>query len=67
MSDGEHQYAAERHRHAEDQGVRLRPAIGIGADRGLQHGRRDLVRQRQQSNLREAQVEVLFQDRVQRR
>ena len=50
----------------ERQRVRLRPAIGEQADQRLQQRRRELVGQRDQADLGEAQRELALQDRIHR-
>ena len=51
--------------HAHDQGVFLRMPVGKTPHQGLQNGRRDLVRQCQQANLRETELVAAFEQRVQ--
>ena len=66
-AEREQHHAAQREHHARGERVRLRPPIGVEADQRLQQRRRDLVHERDQTDLAEAQTEVLLEDRIDRR
>ncbi len=59
-------YADQRKGHAHAQRVRLGMLVGEGADDGLQHGGANLVRQRDDADLRETQMEFALEQRVDR-
>ncbi len=52
----------QRRTHAERQRVGLRLTVGVETDEGLQQRGRDLVGQRQQADLREAEIKPAFED-----
>lgn len=52
--------------HAKGQRIRLRPAVGSQANQRLQQRRRQLVGQRDEADLHEAQVKVALENRVHR-
>ncbi len=54
---GQQQQADQGKYHADGQGIRHGPAVGMPPDKGLQDGGRHLKRQRQQADLAEVQVE----------
>ncbi|CAM2158991.1 hypothetical protein PT2222_50047 [Paraburkholderia tropica] len=62
--DRHQQQAAEREAHADGQRIRHRALVRIDADERLQHRRRDLVRERDQADLRERQREVVLEHRI---
>ena len=53
--------------HADGQRIRLRPPVGVDSDGRLQQRGGELKRQRDQADLGEVQVELLFHQRVQSR
>ena len=60
------EHAAQGERHPGREGIRLRPPIGVEADRGLQQRCRDLVDQRDQTDLAEAEPEGLLDHGIDR-
>jgi hypothetical protein len=67
MRRGQHQQPGERERHPHTQRIRPGPPVGQQSDQRLKKRRRELIRQRDQPDLREIQMEPRLEQRVGRR
>ena len=67
MRERQEQQSRERQQHADRQRIRLRAPIRVVADDGLQDRRDELIRERDQPDLGEGQMEFVLEQRIERR